>query len=261
MGSPPSDDMDAPKGDIAPARAALLRFTEASSPVADVDAELRRIATLFNRWRRHEGEAPRYKKTAEALARVSRAAGNLASALNELDDTGRRLLLGDAQIRGLYTPDAKPKDDIDIAFASEIATMPAWSSDRDFIAPSVARAKALVSQAANVRKKIPLDKGGPQTSLILGRRSAKLAMALECIGSIHLYFGVSGLRKIKATRDDKGGANSGPLYAKFVTTVFYYAVGDKYAEGEDGFDKIIKSACRILRRRMSIFHDGNIRTS
>jgi hypothetical protein len=195
----------APKGEIAPVRAALLAFAPVRDwklPDESVNPRLKRIATEFNLLKSMqsgqfrgtlEAKPVRFPDIVRDLEEVERTAAAFAKALVNLNEYSVKALVGAALARDRARPDEyefidaetwrvfpawrdgeprpQPKDDFAAAFGPEIET-PKWRAGETpelaFLNPTIARAVA-VARIAKARadniKSRGPDKGGTSPNI------------------------------------------------------------------------------------------------
>ncbi len=238
----PPKALHAPKGDIALARAALLRFGESPGPAQEPDAADRYLtyaARQYN-WLTLRGKPQR---VGEALATVSNTAAAYANALRKLNEIAPGFFdfpalqrLPDGSTRPTFAGDVllmpgqpPARDDLQIALAPELA-LPLDMRLENVLLPTVGRADAMRRLSTSYRKAF----AGNRRAAARGNNNAsrdgrtpKRMLVETCCLIVAGRFGLSGAAKIATTKESKtepdGERKATALFVNFVRAMHIYA--------------------------------------
>ena len=248
----PGDDAFAPKGDIAPARAALLRFATDGRPtlrpviVKTIDAVLQIFAEEYNKNRERWRTAPRPRaltSTDGDLFELEKAAIHFAAVLERFRDnaTLADLIAGRTWIRlhgsapmpqGLTPPSLSELGWLTREIAIAYSDGARFDTVADLIAPSVKSVRALATVANSLRRgagKAPKDKGGARNTVLTRSKfpSPEELLAARCFSAITELFGETRASRATSTPFKPGAkARQPPPFEALLAEMIVFATGD-----------------------------------
>lgn len=137
-----------------------------------------------------------------------------------------------------------PHDDVERAFAPEIAAGEVWLERSHFLGSTIERAKAIERLAAKAIEQVSLlspNKGGRGRALSrMGFHSPQYRLVYDCAWLIGACFGPQGAKRVSSTTDRHGEGRRKPPFEGFVEAMHQYATGQEAIP--NSFGKALRGA-------------------